>query len=120
MKKSEALHMVTNDPERATDRILELERKVRFETLPDNMLDYPNDIFRQIMRSGSPYAFYFLQWVPYQTEAKRYRLKMLHDVKSFSGEIQEGVWPNGDRCGKFHDSEVEFIRISKKQYGAEG
>lgn len=44
---------------------------------------------------------------------------MLHDVKTFDGREAFGVWPNGNRCGPFRDDEVEFIRISKKQHGAE-
>ena len=81
--------------------------------------DYPSDAFHEIIRSNSPYAFYLFQWVPYQKDAKQWRLKMLHDVKSFDGRIEYGVWPNATKMGSFNDDEVEFIRISKKQHGAE-
>jgi hypothetical protein len=77
--------------------------------------DYPREVFDALIQGNSPYAFYIFQWVPYQTDAKRWRLKMHHDVKSFSGEIEYSIWPNGSHCGKFKDSEVEFIRISKDQ-----
>ena len=76
---------------------------------------YPRDIFDEIIRNDSPYAFYLFQWIPYQTEAKRWRLKMLHDVKTFDGREAFGIWPNGNSCGPFKDDEVEFIRLSKKQ-----
>jgi len=81
-------------------------------------VDYPRDIFNALIYGNSPYAFYLFQWVPYQTEAKKWRLKMCHDVKAFDGREAHGVWPNGDHCGPFTDDEVEFIRISKEQYGA--
>ena len=82
-------------------------------------IDYPRDIFWRLIQGNSPYAFYIFQWVPYQTEAKKWRLKMCHDVKTFDGREAHGIWPNADHCGPFHDSEVEFIRISKNQHGAE-
>jgi hypothetical protein len=82
-------------------------------TLTKEDIDYPRDVFNALIAGGSPYAFYLFQWVPYQTEAKQYRLKMFHDVKHFDGRIEYNVWPNGSHCGKFHDDEVEFIRISK-------
>lgn len=83
-------------------------------------IDYPRDIFNEIILGDSPYAFYLFQWVPYQTDAKRYRLKMNHDVKHFDGRIEYNVWPNGSHCGTFRDDEVEFIRISKNPFGAKG
>lgn len=76
---------------------------------------YPVDIFNEIIESNSPYAFYLFQWVPYQKDAMKWRLKMMHDVKTFDGRIEYSVWPNGQHCGSFHDDEVEFIRISKDQ-----
>jgi len=82
-------------------------------------IDYPRDIFTELLLGNSPYAFYLLQWVPYQTEAKKWRLKMCHDVKTFDGREAFGIWPNGNSCGPFKDDEVEFIRISKKQIGFE-
>lgn len=88
-------------------------------TLTDDDKAYPSEVFYEIIRADSPYAFYLFQWVPYQTEAKRYRLKMLHDVKTFDGREAHGVWPNGGSCGPFKDHEVEFIRISKEQPGHE-
>lgn len=78
-------------------------------------IEYPRDIFSQLIEQDSPYAFYLFQWVPYQTEAKLRRLKLCHDVKTFDGRVELGIWPNGGKCGSFHDSEVEFIRISKDQ-----
>ncbi len=81
--------------------------------------DYPRDMFDALINKNSPYAFYIFQWVPYQTDAKQWRLKMPHDVKAFDGREAFGIWPNSDRCGPFKDSEVEFIRISKKQHGYE-
>lgn len=84
---------------------------------PGGEVAYPSDIFWQLIARDSPYAFYIFQWVPYQTDAKRYRLKMLHDVKTFDGQIAEAIWPNANMCGPFKDEEVEFIRISKKQFG---
>lgn len=77
--------------------------------------DYPRDIFNDLISNDSPYAFYLFQWVPYQTDAHKYRLKMTHDAKNFAGEIEMNIWPNGTHCGRFHDDEVEFIRISKDQ-----
>ena len=79
--------------------------------------DYPSDIFWELIKNDSPYAFYIFQWVPYQTDAKQYRLKLLHDVKTFDGREAFGVYPNGESMGPFKDNEVEFIRISKKQFG---
>ena len=84
--------------------------------LSQSDIDYPRDIFKQLISDNSPYAFYLFQWVPYQTEADRFRLKMLHDVKTFDGQEAHGIWPNGDHCGPFKDEDVEFIRISKKQF----
>jgi len=82
-------------------------------------IDYPRDIFNALIAENSPYAFYLFQWVPYHTDAKRWRLKMCHDVRTFDGREAHGIWPNGHSCGPFHDAEVEFIRISKKQLGIE-
>lgn len=79
-------------------------------------VDYPRDVFEQLIKDGSPYAFYLFQWIPYQTEAKRYRLKMRHDVKTFDGREDHGVWPNGSSFGQFKDDEVEYIRISKEYF----
>ncbi len=41
---------------------------------------------------------------------------MRHDVKTFDGREEFGVWPNGSHCGSFKDEEVEFIRLSKNQW----
>lgn len=82
-------------------------------------IDYPRDTFDALIEGNSPYAFYIFQWIPYQTEAKRWRLKMLHDVRTFDGREAFGIWPNADSCGPFKDDEVEFIRISKKQHSGE-
>lgn len=87
--------------------------------LSEDDINYPNDIFNALISKNSPYAFYIFQWVPYQTDAKKWRLKMLHDVKTFDGREAFGIWPNADSCGPFKDDEVEFIRISKKQLGIE-
>ena len=87
------------------------------DELTKEQIDYPSDLFMQLIEGNSPYAFYLFQWVPYQKDAKRWRLKMMHDVKSFNGEVEEGIWPNGEHCGRFHDDEVEFIRISRQQHG---
>ena len=78
---------------------------------------YPRDIFRELIAENSPYAFYLFQWVPYQTDAKQWRLKLEHDVKGFDGTIEYNVWPNGSHCGNFKDDEVEFIRLSRSQMG---
>lgn len=83
--------------------------------LDQKHIDYPGDIFQELIMNHSPYAFYLFQWVPYQTEAKRWRLKMNHDVKTFDGREAHNIWPNGNSCGPFKDEEVEFIRLSKKQ-----
>lgn len=80
--------------------------------LDEETIKYPRDVFCRIIQGSSPYAFYLFQWVPYQTDAKRWRLKMLHDVKTFDGREAFGIWPNADNCGPFKDEEVEFIRIS--------
>lgn len=82
-------------------------------------IDYPREIFHALIDGNSPYAFYIFQWVPYQTDAKKWRLKMLHDVKTFDGREEFGIWPNGSHCGSFRDDEVEFIRLSKNQLGRE-
>lgn len=87
--------------------------------LTKDEIDYPRDIFWALISGNSPYAFYLFQWVPYQTDAKRWRLKMLHDVKTFDGREALRIWPNGNSCGPFKDHEVEFIRISKEQHGHE-
>jgi hypothetical protein len=79
---------------------------------------YPRDTFTAILLGGSPYAFYLFQWVPYHTDARRFRLKMMHDVKLFDGTELESCYPNGNAFhGKIRveDKDVEFIRISKKQ-----
>lgn len=82
-------------------------------------IDYPRDVFNSLILNNSPYAFYLFQWVPYQTDAKRFRLKMQHDVKTFDGREALNIWPNGNSCGPFKDEEVEFIRISRNQFGKE-
>lgn len=82
-------------------------------------INYPRNLFRGLIDGGSPYAFYLFQWVPYHTEAKKWRLKMLHDVRTFDGREAYGVYPNGESMGPFKDDEVEFIRISKEQYNGE-
>lgn len=82
-------------------------------------VEYPRDLFSALIDGNSPYAFYLFQWVPYQTDARRWRLKMLHDVRTFDGREALGIWPNGSSCGPFKDEEVEFIRISRKQWGYE-
>ena len=87
--------------------------------LNDRDIGYPTNIFHQLITGNSPYAFYLFQWVPYQTDAKRWRLKMCHDVKTFDGREAFGIWPNGDSCGPFKDTEVEFIRISRTQLNRE-
>lgn len=83
--------------------------------LSKEQIDYPRDFFMALIAGSSPYAFYLFQWVPYQTDAKKWRLKMLHDVRTFDGREAFGIWPNADHCGPFRDDEVEFIRISKEQ-----
>lgn len=85
---------------------------------PDDVA-YPRDLFDALIYRCSPYAFYLFQWVPYQTDARRWRLKMLHDVRTFDGREALGIWPNGSHCGPFRDDEVEFIRISRKQHCGE-
>ena len=87
--------------------------------IPQEDIDYPRDIFQKLIHKNSPYAFYIFQWVPYQTDAKKWRLKMCHDVKHFDGRVEYEIWPNGSHCGSFKDDEVEFIRISKSQHGWE-
>lgn len=86
--------------------------------LTKDQLAYPRDVFSALIHE-SPYAFYLFQWVPYQTDARRWRLKLCHDVKTFDGREAFGIWPNGDHCGPFKDEEVEFIRISRDQFGIE-
>ena len=79
-----------------------------------SMVERPRDVFSLLIRLGSPYAFYLFQWVPYHEEAKRYRLKMWHDVKLFNGDVHLNLYPNADAfSAKFKDDEVEFIRLSK-------
>lgn len=85
--------------------------------LSEDDISYPRDIFSALISGNSPYAFYLFQWVPYQTEARLYRLKLCHDVKTFDGREAHGIWPNGSHCGPFKDEEVEFIRISQDQHG---
>ena len=84
------------------------------EELKKDEVEYPLNTFRQLIEEESPYSFYLLQWVPYQTNDRK-RVKMLHDVKTFDGREAFGIWPNATMCGPFDDSEVEFIRISEKQ-----
>lgn len=85
--------------------------------MSDLDINYPRDIFIEIITGNSPYAFYLFQWVPYHTDAKKWRLKMCHDVKTFDGREAFSIWPNGNSCGPFKDEEVEFIRLSKEQHG---
>lgn len=85
--------------------------------LSPSEIEYPCNTILDLILNNSPYAFYLFQWVPYQTDAKRYRLKLLHDVKTFDGKEEHGIWPNGNTMGSFKDDEVEFIRISKHQLG---
>ena len=85
-------------------------------SLSDEQIQYPRNIFQELIHGDSPYALYLFQWVPYHGENKKRRLKMFHDVKTFDGRTAEGVWPNGDHCGPFKDDDVEFIRISRKQH----
>lgn len=85
--------------------------------LPKDDIEYPAHILGQLISGNSPYAFYLFQWVPYQKDAARWRLKLSHDVKGFNGKVEYGVWPNADHLGTFKDSEVEFIRLSRTQYG---
>ena len=80
-------------------------------------VDYPSGVFGELIYKNSPYAFYLFQWVPYQTDAKKWRLKLSHDVKGFNGKEEYCIWPNGSHCGSFKDEDVEFIRLSKNQYG---
>ncbi len=89
------------------------------EVLSQDDVDYPREVFGDLIEYNSPYAFYLFQWIPYQTEAKRWRLKLMHDVKGFNGNIEYEIWPNGSHCGTFLDDDVEFIRLSKTQYGVE-
>lgn len=83
----------------------------------DEQVKYPRDFFHALISGNSPYAFYIFQWVPYQIDAMRWRLKMQHDVITFDGREAFNIWPNGSSCGPFRDEEVEFIRISKSQFG---
>jgi hypothetical protein len=87
--------------------------------LTPDQVAYPRDVFSEIISGNSPYAFYLFQWVPYQTEARKWRLKMCHDVKTFDGREAFSIWPNGSHGGPFKDEEVEFIRISRNQFGTE-
>ncbi len=87
--------------------------------LSEDEIGYPRDIFGALIDGNSPYAFYLFQWVAYQTDARRWRLKMKHDVRTFDGREAFGIWPNGSSCGPFKDEEVEFIRISRRQWGDE-
>jgi hypothetical protein len=89
------------------------------DTLSNDDVGYPRDVFSELISRNSPYAFYLFQWVPYQTDARRWRLKLCHDVRTFDGREAHCIWPNGSHCGPFNDSEVEFIRISRKQHGEE-
>lgn len=87
--------------------------------LSKDHIGYPRDVFLDLIVGNSPYAFYLFQWVPYQEDAKRWRLKLCHDVITFDGREAHGIWPNADKCGPFKDEEVEYIRISKRQFGEE-
>lgn len=88
--------------------------------LSEEEINWPKNTFAELIAGNSPYAFYLFQWVDYKNEAKHYRLKLMHDVKLFDGTIVEDCYPNAD---SFHgkvlvkDNDVEFIRISKKQFG---
>lgn len=101
---------------KAVDEVLELRARVaQLESDKAERIEYPRDIFSELIRGNSPYAFYLFQWVPYQKDAARWRLKMNHDVKTFDGREAHGIWPNANSCGPFKDDEVEFIRISRTQ-----
>jgi hypothetical protein len=102
---------------RQEQRIAELEAAPRRLHVPPDDIGYPRDVFAQILIGNSPYAFYLFQWVPYQLDARRYRLKLAHDVRTFDGREALGIWPNANKLGPFEDSEVEFIRISRQQPG---
>ena len=89
------------------------------QALIDHVKSLPQDardIFERMISEKDHYAFYLFQWVPYQTEAKRWRVKLLHDVKTFDGREATGVYPNGNHLGPFKDEEVEFIRVSTTQW----
>ena len=72
------------------------------------------DIFREALGRNDPFAFYFLQPIPYQ-KYKRNRLKLHHDVVSFDGRTESQIWPNGEHCGTIHDKDVEYIQLSTDQ-----
>lgn len=96
-------------------KILMLERELR--SLKRELdSQYPKDFFSRMIYENSPYAPYLFQWVPYKADLNQFRLKMFHDVKTFDGREAFEIWPNGASCGPFKDSEVEFIRISKKEW----
>lgn len=87
------------------------------EILTDDHIGYPREVFNDIITGNSPYAFYLFQWVPYQTDARRWRLKMSHDVMHKDGRVEYEVWPNGSHVGTFKDDEVAYIRLSRSQFG---
>jgi len=91
---------------------------VKFSSANEKDINYPRDIFCDIIREDSPYGFYIFQWIDYHEEAHTYRLKMPHDVRLKTGEILEGLYPNGNgwhgAARRIDDNEVEAIRLSKK------
>lgn len=109
---------LTVDAREVQDAVNTLER-LKDAGLTDDDVAYPRDVFSDLISRNSPYAFYLFQWVPYQTDAKRWRLKLCHDVRTFDGREANGIWPNGSHCGPFRDDDVEFIRISRSQHGYE-
>lgn len=79
--------------------------------------DYPREFFQSLINNDSPYAWYIFQWIDYNGEARRWRLKMPHDLKLSDGRILKDMHPNANawHCDNkiIDDDEVIQIRLSR-------
>lgn len=79
---------------------------------------YPREIFWDMIQQDSPYAFYIFQWVDYNEDAKRWRLKMHHDIELRDGTVMPDMYPNADAWsgsgGRVPDDLVARIRIPRR------
>lgn len=94
------------------------ERALNVSSATDEDIDYPRDIYTDIIANGSPYAVYLFGWVDYEKDCHLYRLKMPHDIKLKDGTVHERCQPNGNGWypasgGRFDDKDVQQIRLSK-------
>lgn len=90
--------------------------------------EYPRGSFEKILEADGLYVFYLQQWAKYKDQAGMPRLKMEHDIKLHTGEEIPNCYPNSTswqsmipalnplrgKHNRWSDSEVEYIRLSKR------